>query len=40
LARNTGLVWQAKPLAMWLPLSAQTDMAHVAHWHIPYFDRI
>jgi predicted N-acetyltransferase YhbS len=40
LAQNTGLVWQAKPLAMWLPLSAKTDMARIAHWHIPYFDRI
>lgn len=40
LAQNTGLVWQPKPLAMWRPLSAQVDMARVADWYIPYFDRI
>lgn len=40
LTQNTGLVWRDKPLAMWLPLSEKTRMAHVAHWYIPYFDRI
>lgn len=40
LAQNTRLVWQPKPLAMWRPLSAQADMSRVAHWYIPYFDRI
>ena len=40
LVQNTGLAWQEKPLAMWLPLSAKTNMALVAHWYIPYFDRI
>lgn len=39
LCDNTDRVWQAKPLAMWLPLSAKTGMTHVAHWYIPYFDR-
>lgn len=37
---NTSMEWQEKPLAMWFPLSKNTDMAHVAHWYIPYFDRI
>jgi hypothetical protein len=40
LTANSDLVWHAKPLAMWLPLSARTDLTHVARWHIPYFDRI
>jgi predicted N-acetyltransferase YhbS len=40
LARNTCLVWRAKPLAMWLPLSSKIDKAQVKHWHVPYFDRI
>lgn len=40
LVPNTGLVWQQKPLAMWLPLSDRVEMAKVAHWYIPYFDRI
>jgi hypothetical protein len=40
LAQNTALAWQQKPLAMWLPLSAKTDMARAARWYIPYFDRI
>ena len=39
LCDNTDRVWQAKPLAMWLPLSAKTGMTHVAHWYIPCFDR-
>ena len=40
LSANTGLTWQSKPLAMWLPLSAKLDMARVAQWYVPYFDRI
>ena len=34
LTANSDLVWHAKPLAMWLPLSARTDLTHVARWHI------
>jgi predicted N-acetyltransferase YhbS len=40
LCQNTDLIWGAKPLAMWLPLSVKADVALAAHWHIPYFDRI
>lgn len=40
LAQHAGLSWQPKPLAMWLPLSARIDMARMARWYIPYFDRI
>lgn len=40
LARHTDLAWQEKPLAMWLPLAADLDMAQLVQWHIPYFDRI
>ncbi|MBI5658777.1 MAG: GNAT family N-acetyltransferase [Nitrosomonadales bacterium] len=40
LAGNTSVTWQAKPLAMWLPLSAKADMARISGWYLPYFDRI
>lgn len=40
LAGNASVIWQAKPLAMWLPLSAKADMARISGWYIPYFDRI
>lgn len=40
LAKNAPVTWHVKPLAMWLPLSAKADMARIAGWHIPYFDRI
>ncbi|TXT21681.1 MAG: hypothetical protein FD134_2627 [Gallionellaceae bacterium] len=39
-AENTPVMWQSKPLAMWLPLSAKADMARIAGWYVPYFDRI
>lgn len=40
LSQNASVMWQAKPLAMWLPLSAKADMARISRWYIPYFDRI
>ncbi|MCX7164652.1 MAG: GNAT family N-acetyltransferase [Rhodocyclales bacterium] len=40
LAENTGLAWQDKPLAMWLPLSVHAETAGFSNWYIPYFDRI
>lgn len=38
LSRIGGLSWQAKPLALWLPLNI--GMADLPHNYIPYFDRI
>lgn len=40
LANNAPVTWHAKPLAMWLPLSAKADMARISGWYLPYFDRI
>ncbi|HXA48170.1 MAG TPA: hypothetical protein VNW52_11115, partial [Burkholderiaceae bacterium] len=40
LSKNTDIVWEDKKLAMWLPLSADLNMAAISQWYIPYFDRI
>lgn len=40
LSHNTPVAWHDKPLAMWLPLSGQADLARISAWYIPYFDRI
>jgi len=40
LARQPGLTWENKALAMWRPLAHGPEMAEMAQWHIPYFDRI
>lgn len=40
LTTQTGLSWENKNLAMWLPISDRVDMSRLGQWHIPYFDRI
>lgn len=40
LANHTGINWQNKNLAMWLPLSKRITTPRLEKWHIPYFDRI
>lgn len=40
LSKNTDIAWENKKLAMWLPLSADVDVAAMSQWYIPYFDRI
>ena len=40
LSRHTGIIWQNKRLAMWLPLSARVTAPRLEQWVIPYFDRI
>jgi len=40
LTENTGLSWQPKSLAMWLPISMRMEIISTAQWYIPYFDRI
>ena len=37
---HSSVAWQAKPLAMWLPLSSDIDFATMRNWYVPYFDRI
>lgn len=40
LTDHTGVSWENKNLAMWLPLSKRVNMPRIRQWHIPYFDRI
>lgn len=40
LATHTSIAWQEQALTLWLPLSGRIDVARLAQWHIPYFDRI
>lgn len=40
LTDHTGIVWQKKNLAMWLPLSERVSLPRLQQWHVPYFDRI
>lgn len=40
LSEHTGISWQNKSLAMWLPLSERVTMPLLGQWQIPYFDRI
>jgi predicted N-acetyltransferase YhbS len=40
LTEHTGITWQRKNLAMWLPLSKRVDISRLGQWYIPYFDRI
>lgn len=40
LTNHTGISWQSKSLAMWLPLSGRVAMSRLGKWVIPYFDRI
>ena len=40
LTNHTGVSWENKNLAMWLPLSKRVCMPRLGKWHIPYFDRI
>lgn len=40
LTQHTEIIWQDKPLAMWLILSDELNMKHIKPWYIPYFDRI
>ena len=40
LTRNTGMVFEKKPLAMWQLFSKRLTAANTAQWYIPYFDRI
>lgn len=40
LGAHTPIVWQEKPLAMWLPLRQSLPLARLAQCYIPFFDRI
>jgi|GEM_PF-724574 len=40
LSQNSDIDWEAKKLAMWLPLTTELDMNKLSGWYIPYFDRI
>lgn len=40
LGAHTPIVWQEKPLAMWLPLRQGLPLARLAQCYIPFFDRI
>jgi predicted N-acetyltransferase YhbS len=40
LAQHSDIDWEDKKLAMWLPLTAELDIAKMSGWYIPYFDRI
>lgn len=40
LGAHTPIVWQEKPLAMWLPLRQDLPLARLAQCYIPFFDRI
>jgi predicted N-acetyltransferase YhbS len=40
LSQHTDIDWEDKKLAMWLPLTAELDIAKMSSWYIPYFDRI
>lgn len=40
LTQNVTPLWEAKRLAMWLPISLRVSADRFANWYIPYFDRI
>ncbi|MBL8518486.1 MAG: GNAT family N-acetyltransferase [Betaproteobacteria bacterium] len=39
-ALSSALVFQPKPLAMYLPFSPKIDLYHAVGWSFPYFDRM